>query len=185
MARWRLPGWIARHIPTRESIEKHRLLRPFAHQLSKPDLWHFNHRSVPRGVAIGLGVGVVIPFAHTFVAALFAIPARANVILAAAFTWVINPITIPPMYWAAWRIGKWELHYDALVTDPETARQTSGELARLLFWVHHASGPIALGIATLAISAAAIGYAVSALVWRLLRKDDAAPPREETGGAEI
>jgi uncharacterized protein (DUF2062 family) len=183
MARWRLPGWIARHIPTRESIEKHRLLRPFAHHLSKPDLWHFNHRSVPRGVAIGLGVGVVIPFAHTFIAALFAIPARANVVLAAAFTWVINPLTIPPMYWAAYHIGRWELHYDALVTDPQTARQTSGELARLLFWLHHASGPIALGIATLAISAAAIGYAASALVWRAWHwRSDAAGRRESPTG---
>ncbi|GAA4813157.1 hypothetical protein GCM10023232_05660 [Sphingosinicella ginsenosidimutans] len=166
MARWRLPGWIARHIPTRESIEKHRLLRPFAHHLGKPDLWHFNHRSVPRGVAIGLGIGVIIPFMHTFVAAIFAIPARANVVLAAAFTLVVNPLTIPPMYWAAYRIGRWELHYDALVTDPETARQASGEFARLLFWIHEASGPIALGIVTLALSAAAIGYVASALAWR-------------------
>jgi uncharacterized protein (DUF2062 family) len=185
MARWRPPGWIARHIPTRETIDSYRLLRPFARQLGKPDLWHFNRRSVPRGVALGLGVGVVIPFMHTFVAAVLAIPSRANVALAAGFTLVINPLTIPPMYWAAYHIGRWELHYDALVTDPETARQTSGELARLLFWVHHASGPIALGIATLSLSAAAIGYVGGALVWRLLRKDDTAPPREETGGAEI
>jgi uncharacterized protein (DUF2062 family) len=167
MARLRLPNWIRHHIPTRETIDSHRLLRPFAHHLSKPGLWHFNRRSVPRGVAIGLGVGVIIPFMHTFVAALFAIPARANVVLAAAFTLVINPLTIPPMYYAAYRIGSWELRHDALGPDPETARQASGELARLLFWVHHASGPIAIGVLTLAASAAALGYVVSSVVWRL------------------
>jgi hypothetical protein len=37
----------------------------------------------------------------------------------------------------------------------------------LLFWLHHASGPIALGILTLASGAALVGYAVSAIGWRL------------------
>ena len=159
-------GWIRRHIPTRETIDSYRLLRPFAKQLRQPNLWHLNHRSVPRGVALGLGVGVIIPFMHTFVAAVFAIPLRANVALAAAFTLVVNPLTIPPMYWAAYRIGRWELRHDAIV-DPEAARQASSELGRILFWLHHASGPIALGILTISLSAALTGYVVSALVWRL------------------
>src|SRR5437899_1420520 len=72
-------GWLLRHVPTRETIDSYRLLRPFAKQLRQPNLWHLNHRSVPRGVALGLGVGVIIPFMHTFVAAILAIPLRANV----------------------------------------------------------------------------------------------------------
>jgi len=36
----------------------------------------------------------------------------------------------------------------------------------MLFWLHHASGPIALGILTIALSAAVGGYIVAALVWR-------------------
>ena len=40
-------------------------------------------RSVPRGVAVGLFVAVIIPVMHTFIAALLAIPARANVAVAA------------------------------------------------------------------------------------------------------
>ena len=158
-------GWIRRHIPTRETIDSYRLLRPFAKQLRQPNLWHLNHRSVPRGVANGLGVGVIIPFMHTFGAALRAIPLRANVALAAAFTLVVNPLTIPPMYLAAYHIGRWELHHDAII-DPAAAAQASGELGRFLFWIHHASGPIALGILTMAASAALIGYVVSAVIWR-------------------
>ena len=173
---WR--GWIRHHVPTRETIDSYRLLRPFAKQLRQPNLWHLNHRSVPRGVAVGLGVGVIIPFMHTFVAALLAIPTRANVALAAACTLVINPLTIPPMYYAAYRIGRWELHHDALV-DPQTARQASGELGRLLFWVHHASGPIALGILTISASVALIGYAVSALGWRVWLRSKWRRRREE------
>ena len=159
-------SWILRHIPTRETVDSYRLLRPFAKQLRQPNLWHLNHRSVPRAVAIGLGVGTIIPFMHTFVAALLAIPTRANVALAAACTLVINPLTIPPMYYAAYRIGRWELHHNDLV-DPQAARQASGELGHLLFWMHHASGPIALGILTISAAAALLGYVISAIGWRL------------------
>src|SRR3954466_12479716 len=96
-------SWLKRHIPTRESIHRYRLLRPFARQLSDPALWRMTRRSVPRAVALGLGVGVIIPVMHTAIAALLAIPLRANVAVAAVCTLVINPLTIPAIYYGAYR----------------------------------------------------------------------------------
>jgi len=125
-----------------------------------------NRRSVPRGVALGLFVAVIIPVMHTAIAALLAIPARANVAVAALFTLVVNPITIPPLYYAAYRIGSWELHHDAPLVNHAAAERFSGELSRLLFWIHEASGSIAVGVLTIAAVAAVVGYAVAALVWR-------------------
>ncbi|MEO7364910.1 MAG: DUF2062 domain-containing protein [Sphingomicrobium sp.] len=159
--------WLRRHIPTRETVHQHRVLRPFARHLSNPTLWRLTNRSVPRAVALGLGVGVIIPIMHVFVAALLAIPLRANVAVAAACTLVVNPLTIPPMYYAAYRIGSWALHHDSAVLNPGTAQQVSGELGRLLFWLHAASGPIALGIVTIAIGAATLGYGIAAVSWRI------------------
>ena len=160
-------AWVARHIPSRDTVHENRLLRPFARHLSKPELWRMHRRSVPRGVALGLGIGIIIPFMHTLLAALLAIPLRANVTIAAAFTLLINPLTIPPVYYLAYRMGLWELHADAAVTNPVAAQHFSGELSRILFWVHEASGPIALGVVTLAAAAAAAGYLLAALLWRL------------------
>ncbi len=157
--------WLTRHIPTRETIHEHRLLKPFAPHLTNPSLWRMNRRSVPRGVAIGLFVGVIIPFMHTFIAALLAIPTRANVAVAAVFTLVVNPLTIPPMYYAAYRIGSWELHHESPLVNPAAAERFSSELGRMLFWLHHASGPIALGILTLAAVLATTGYLAASLVW--------------------
>src|ERR1043165_8409264 len=94
-------NWLTRHIPTRENIQRNRLLRPFAPHLTHPALWRMSRKSVPRGVALGLFVGIIIPFMHTAIAAVLAIPLRANVAIAAAVTLVINPLTIPPLYWAA------------------------------------------------------------------------------------
>ena len=48
-----------------------------------------------------------------------------------------------------------------------TNSSRSGELSRLLFWIHQASGPIAVGVLTIAVVSAVVGYLGSALVWRL------------------
>jgi len=159
-------NWLRSHIPTRETIHRYRLLRPFARHLSRPELWRMTRRSVPRAVALGLGIGVIIPIMHVVIAALLAIPTRANVAIAAAFTLVVNPLTIPAMYYAAYRLGSWELHHDSNLVNPATAARVSGELSRFLFWIHEASGPIAVGILTIALAAAVFGYLAAALVWR-------------------
>lgn len=159
-------NWLTRHIPTRESIHKYRVLRPFASHLSQPALWRMTRRSVPRGVALGLFVGVIIPFMHTLIAAVLAIPLRANVAVAAAVTLVINPLTIPPLYYAAYRIGSWELHHEAPLVNQATAERFSSELSRMLFWIHQASGPIAVGVLSIAAAAAVIGYFGASLAWR-------------------
>lgn len=157
--------WLTRHIPTRDTIHHYRLLRPFAPHLRHPSLWRMTRRSVPRGVAVGLFVAVIIPFMHTLIAALLAIPTRANVAVAAACTLVVNPFTMGPMYIAAYRIGRWELHHDVPLVNPSDAARFSSELSRALFWVHHASGPIALGILTMAVVFAATGYVGASLIW--------------------
>jgi uncharacterized protein (DUF2062 family) len=159
--------WLTRHIPRRDTIHRYRLLRPFAPHLSHASLWRMTRRSVPRGVALGLFVGVVIPVLHTVIAALLAIPTRANVAVAAVFTLVVNPLTIPFMYFAAYRIGAWELHHDASLVNPADAERYSSELGRLLFWIHEASGPIAIGVLTIAVAASLVGYGAAALIWRL------------------
>lgn len=158
--------WLTRHIPTRETVGDYRLLRPFATRLTHPSLWRMTRRSVPRGVAIGLFVAVIIPFMHTMIAALLAIPARANVAVAALFTLVVNPLTMPPLYYGAYRIGSWELHHDAAIMDPADAERFSSELGRMLFWLHHASGSIAMGVLTIAIGLGLFGYLGSGLAWR-------------------
>jgi hypothetical protein len=158
--------WLKSHIPTRETVHRYRLLRPFERHLTHASLWRMTRRSVPRGVALGLFVAVIIPLMHTVIAAILAIPARANVAVAAVFTLIVNPLTIPPLYYAAYRIGAWELHHDATLVNPAAAERFSSELSRLLFWIHQASGPIAVGVLTIALGSAIVGYAGSALAWR-------------------
>ena len=48
-----------RHAPSREQVLANRLMRPFGERIQRSDLWRFTRRSVPRGVAVGLFVGVI------------------------------------------------------------------------------------------------------------------------------
>ena len=111
----RMRRWSQANMPTRETFERIHWLRPIAHRILLPELWHFNRRSVPRGVALGMLVGVLIPIAQTIFAALFALPARANVPVAALTTFVTNPLTTPPIWLLAYWIGSRLLHMNAVV----------------------------------------------------------------------
>jgi uncharacterized protein (DUF2062 family) len=73
----RFSGWARRNLPTRESFERIRWLRPVAHRVLLPQLWRFHRRSVPRGVALGVLVGVIVPFGPDHLRRLAGLAARA------------------------------------------------------------------------------------------------------------
>ena len=81
-------AWVRRNMPTRDSMERNRLLRPVAHRVLAPELWRFTRRSVPRGVALGVVAGFLFPVAQIAIAAVFALPFRANVPVAALTTFI-------------------------------------------------------------------------------------------------
>jgi uncharacterized protein len=171
----RFQAWCGRTMPRREVFEQSRWLRPVAHRVLRPELWRFTRRSVPRGVALGMLVGVLIPVAQTVFAALFALPARANVPVAALTTFVTNPFTTPPIWAFALWLGRKVLQADAATTGGVIADQFRPEATGLaptaadwLQWLVHDVGPaLSVGLLIVAGAGAAISYVVSGLAWRL------------------
>jgi uncharacterized protein len=172
-----LVGWFKSHLPTRESIAANRWTRPFAKHLLKPDLWRFTRRSVPRAVALGLFIAPVVPVAHTFVAALLAVPTRANIVIAAGITWLINPFTMPPFYISAYFIGKHLLRIDDVA--PTNVAHGASKWAS---FIYDKSGPLALGTLVMATVIAAVGYLVASFGWRWKLSREWRKRRERTGG---
>ena len=111
----RIGNWWRRNAPTRESLEEVRWLRPFAHRVLEPSLWRFTRRSVPRGVALGLIVGIflMIPGLQIIGAALLALPCRANVPIAVAMTFLSNPATTPFILYLSIIVGNRFVHSTA------------------------------------------------------------------------
>lgn len=164
MSRFR--AWLDKATPSRESIENNRWLRPFARRMMHSSLWRFTRRSVPRGVALGVVTGILIPMGQIPASALLALPLRANIPAAAATTFVTNPFTTPPLWVAAYWLGSWMI-------GPRTGHVPAQVQPSWRDWLVHQVGPATLaGLITLTLLLAVLGYVGSALAWRLwvLRK---------------
>jgi len=100
-------GWLARHMPTREELERSRWIRPFGARVMRSEYWRFTRRSVPRGVAVGLWVGIfaLIPGIQIICSTLVSLPLRANIPIAAAMTFLTNPFTTPFLLGASYFVG--------------------------------------------------------------------------------
>lgn len=159
--------WAAKNMPTRESMEQNRWLRPMAHRVLAPALWRFTRRSVPRGVALGMVTGILVPMGQIPASAVLALPLRANIPSAALTTFFTNPLTTPPLWVAAYWVGSRLLRLDAKV--PGQPLATGANVDRSwLDWLLVDAGPATLvGLLFFALAGAILGYGLSALGWRI------------------
>ena len=162
----RKPHWLTRHMPTHDTIRGNRFLAPFANRILAPELWRFTRRSVPRGVALGMLVGIIIPIAQIVFAALLALSCRANVPVAALTTFITNPITTPILWVVAYKVGDWILHLDAMTYGQPINTQLRSDPGSWLQWLTGAFSVAAFGLIVLAVVFSAIGYLVAGWGWR-------------------
>ena len=160
-----LADLIRKHMPTREEMAQNRFLKPIAHRFLTPELWRFTRRSVPRGVALGLFAAFIVPIGQIFLAAFMALPARANVPLAALVTFVTNPLTLPFWLYFANKTGKFVLNIDAVMG--ANAVHFADDAGALAQWLD-VGGVTAFGFLVLAVVSAALGYVLAGFSWRFV-----------------
>lgn len=153
-------------MPTRESIESNRFLKPVAHRVLRPELWRFTRRSVPRGVALGMVTGILFPVAQIPFSAILALPFRANIPTAVAMTFITNPLTTPFFWAAAIGIGRLVLHFDAHVPGHPIASGVAANAGWLHWLVADALPQWIVGMLIITVVFAILGYAGSAIGWR-------------------
>lgn len=145
--------------PSREQLEATPGLRRLAPHLSSPMLWRWSRHGVALGVALGLFVGLLIPVAQILFVAIAAVCLRANVAIAAASTLVSNPLTVPPIYYAAYQLGAWATGTSAAegmsLADPWSLFEHFGTIGLPLF----------TGLAIAATVAAVSSYLLISQVW--------------------
>ncbi|ANY19877.1 hypothetical protein A6F68_01360 [Tsuneonella dongtanensis] len=162
-------AWIQRNMPTREQMQRSRWTRPFANRIMRSELWRFTRRSVPRGVALGMLVGIIIPFAQILFSALLCLPVRANVPVAALTTFVTNPITTPLIWILSYNVGSWMLRVDAAtVIAPVNKAMEHSEFGDMLQWLTGATLVTAFGLVVVAAVAAAASYVATSFSWRYI-----------------
>lgn len=162
-----------RWLPDPHTLRQHRALRWLGPALHHPRLWHVNRRGIAMGLAVGVFFGLLIPVAQIPAAAIAAFLLRANIPAAVGSTLITNPFTFAPVYYAAYHLGAWMLGlFNGVdVGSPETLQKMADETATgLALWMNkltQVGAPLALGLATLAVTVSLMIYLGVHWTWRL------------------
>lgn len=182
LGRWR---------PTPQALQRHRWLRWLGPSIAHPGLWSVNRHAIALGLAIGLFFGLLIPIAQMPLSAAAAVLLRANLPTAVVSTLVTNPVTVAPLYYAAWRLGATVLDEPlaaapaVLTTGP--APQAAAAASDGSWWgglwerLRSVGKPLLLGLALMATLTGLAAYALVSLVWWLRQRwrgDAGAPPAQ-------
>lgn len=151
---------IKRFLPTPEKIKQQKGLQILGDWLHDPNLWHINRVSVSRAFAVGLFMAFVPLPTQMVMAAALAVYFRCNLPLSVALVWLTNPVTMPVIFYAAYKIGALLLNTPVDEFGFELSWQWLGsELSRI--WQ-----PFLLGCFVSGVLAALLGsYGANAL-WR-------------------
>jgi hypothetical protein len=155
-------------MPDRDLVQRNRWLRPVAHWLRHPNLWHLHRRSVAGGVAVGLFCGLIPGPLQMLGSTLLAVLFRVNLPVALFATFYTNPFTILPLYVLAYELGSWVLGQNGV----DTARIVLPDLhwhdwfSPLIDWMLSLGKAFAVGLPLLAILLALLGYLSVRLGWR-------------------
>ena len=125
-----------------------------------PNLWHLNRHSASGAFGIGLFFAFwPVPF-QMWLSAFAAIPLRVNLPLSIATVWLTNPLTMPPIFYGAYKVGAWVLGTDV------------GEFEFQLSWewlmgsVNTIGPAFLLGCMICSVVFGSLGYAAMNFLWR-------------------
>ncbi|MFI3187677.1 MAG: DUF2062 domain-containing protein [Methylococcaceae bacterium] len=143
---------IHKFIPDPEVIKRHKHLQFLGDKLHDPNLWHLNRRSIAMAFAVGLFCAWIPTPMQMVFAATGAIYYRANIPISVALVWITNPLTMPPLFYFAYKAGLW------LMNLPSTTDETEFSLSSMFSGLADVWQPFLTGCLIMGIVSSAIGY---------------------------
>jgi uncharacterized protein (DUF2062 family) len=119
---------------------------------ARRELWRFDRRRVAAGLAIGAFFSIMLPVGQALAAVAVAFAARANLPAAALGTFVSNPLTVAPLYAAAYATGAAVLGLPLELPEKDLAA---------------VGKPLLVGAALIALALAAAAWLAVEALWRL------------------
>ncbi|MGF1682338.1 DUF2062 domain-containing protein [Photobacterium minamisatsumaniensis] len=151
---------IKRFMPSHEVIKRQKALKIFGNVLYNPNLWCLNRRSASGAFAVGLFMTFVPLPSQMIMAAGLAILFSVNLPLSVCLVWISNPITMPVMFYAAYKVGAW------LLNTPHQSFHFELSWEFLLHQMNQIGPPFLLGCLICAISFSLLGYFGIRGLWR-------------------
>jgi len=152
--------FINKFLPEHKTIKEQKFLKLFGSMFQDPNLWHLNRHSASGAFGIGLFFAFwPVPF-QMWLSAFAAIPLRVNLPLSIATVWLTNPLTMPPIFYGAYKVGAWVLGTDVR----EFEFQLSWEW--LMGSVNTIGPAFLLGCMICSVVFGSLGYATMSFLWR-------------------
>jgi uncharacterized protein (DUF2062 family) len=150
-----------RYLPEKEHFHKQGGMHLLSDYLHDPNIWHVHKRSSAGGAAIGVFCAF-IPFPIQMLSsAALAILFRMNLPIAVLFSFISNPITIPPLFFFAYRLG----------VNILGLQEKDVHFSFSLDWISntlvHIWQPLLLGCFIMATISSITTYFLIRLIWRI------------------
>lgn len=97
--------FIQRMLPHPDRIKNQQSLRFLGSWIHNPNLWHLNRKSVSAAAFLGLFIAFVPLPSQMLMAAAAAVLFKANLPVSIVLVWVSNPLTMPPLFYMAYKVG--------------------------------------------------------------------------------
>lgn len=147
-------------VPSHSKIQNIKALRVLGDWIYDGNLWHVNRYSASMAFFVGLFVAFIPTPGQTLVAATLAVLLRCNLPLSVGLVFLTNPVTMPPVFYMAYKIGA--LIIDVPVTDMEFAVSVD--------WLRDSLGavwqPFLLGCLICGLFFGSLGYLIVNQLWR-------------------
>lgn len=147
-------------MPDHELIKRQKALKVFGNVLYNPNLWCLNRRSASGAFAVGLFMAFVPLPSQMIMAAGLAVACGVNLPLSVALVWISNPITMPVLFYGAYKVGAW------VMGTPHQAFHFELSWEFIAHQMSQIGPPFLLGCAICGVTLAIAGYFGIRGLWR-------------------
>jgi uncharacterized protein (DUF2062 family) len=148
-------------IPSPAKLREIKSLQLLGSWIYQPNLWHLNRYSASMAFFVGLFVAFMPIPGQMVLAAILAVRLRCNLPLSIGLVWVTNPLTIPAIFYLAYRVGamiidipvqqiEFELSWEWVIVSLTTIWQ-----------------PFLLGCFICGLFFGSLGYFIVSMLWRM------------------
>lgn len=153
--------FLRRLAPPPQKLRSMRALKPLGDWIYDPKLWHITRSSTAMAFAVGLFCAMIPIPGQVFVAAFFAVRLGANLPISVTLIWVTNPLTMPVIYYLAYKLGAFLLGTPLLPI----------EFTISWDWLTNSLGaiwaPFLLGCGVMGLICGLLGWLTVNTLWRL------------------
>ncbi len=146
--------------PSPERMREIKSLRVLGDWIYESNLWHLNRYSASMAFFVGLFVAFMPLPGQMIIAAFAAVALRCNLPISVGLAWITNPVTMPAIFYLAYRVGSLLLGVPTIAFEIELSLEwLSNSLAAI--WQ-----PFLLGCFVCGTLFGSLGYFLISILWR-------------------